>query len=394
LPGTKYGARGTVFRVAPQDRLIKCPDCGSRNVTRKGACVRRLLASQVGSHEKITLEASIPIVHCKDCRARKMIDPAIALPKKSYTKGFARDVLVLLREMSVLSVARFLQVSWGMISSILTDWLEKHFSRRGLRNLRRIAIDETSVGKGHRYVTIVMDLDTGDPVFVGDGKAERALDPFWKELGPRRARKIRCVAMDMGGAYQAAVRKNLPWASIVFDRFHVVKLANERIDRLRRRLFAMKDFEGRELLKGSRFLLLKNPENLDASRGEPGRLRRLLDLNSPLTTMYILKEDLRRFWEMDSREKAEEAAREFIGCARASGVPEIVSLGSVIERHMEGILNHYGDPVSSGPLEGLNNKVKALVRRAYGYRNMHVFKLLVMAARVIDPYRLRPFDTS
>jgi transposase len=334
----------------------------------------------------------VPIVKCKSCGAQRQIDLKIADPKKTYTKGFARDVLKLLKEMSVLAVARLLGVSWFLICSILKSYLEGRYPKKDLKNLRHIAIDEISVGKGHNYLTIVYDLDAKEPVFVGDGKAESALEPFWKKLGPVQAKKIECVSIDMGAAFQAAVRHNIPHADIVFDHFHVVKLANEYVDNLRRSVITRSNFEGKNFVTGNRFLLLKNPENLDPRRNEPERLQRLLDLNSPMTEMYILKEDLRQFWDLGSREEADKAIDTWVETANSSKEPLIKRLAGTIAKFKEGITNYYNHEVSSGPLEGFNNKIKALVRRAYGYKNREFFKLVILASNEFAPNRVAGVD--
>jgi transposase len=388
LPGTSYGAEGTAFKVKPQAQLIKCPHCGSPNVVHKGSVNRRLRASQVGANKPVWLDVAVPIVECKKCRTRRQIDLKIADPMKRYTRAFANDVITLLREMSVLAVAAMYGVSWSTINSILHDWIEKKYPRRRFKGVFRIAIDETSIGKGHRYVTIVLDLDTGNPIFVGDGKAESALEPFWKLLGPKRAERIQCVAMDMGAAYQAAVRRHLPKAAIVFDHFHVVKLANDRLNQLRRHEVSAATQDGKKVITGSKYILLKNPENLVGDQSE--RLRALLLLNRPLNELYILKEDLRQLWDKGSKEEATAALDVFVATARGSEVKLIKSLGDSIDRYREGILNYYDHPVSSGPLEGLNNKVKALTRRAYGYRDMAFFKLLVYAINEFNPKKTKP----
>ena len=354
----------------------------------KGSVNRRLRASQVGANKVVWLDIDVPIVECKNCGTRRQINLKIADPMKRYTRAFAQDVIALLREMSVLAVATHLDTDWSTINSILHDWIEKKYPRKDFKNLTTIAIDETSIGKGHKYVTIVLNLETGDPVFVGDGKAVSALEHFWKLLGPKRAEKVKCVAMDMGGAYQAAVRAHLPKALIIFDKFHVVKLANDRLDQLRRLEIAAATSEGKKVIKGSKYILLRNPENLVGDQAE--RLRALLALNGPLSELYILKEDVRQLWDKGSKYAAALALDVFVETARGSNVKLIQSLGDSIDRFREGILNYYDHPVSSGPLEGLNNKVKALSRRAYGYRNMKFFKLLVYAINEFNPKKTKP----
>ena len=324
VPGTKYGKRGTIFKIVPQPRMLKCPVCGSPNVTRKGSVIREFLGSQVGTSEPVILQAEIPTVKCKKCNARRQIDTGIAVPKKTYTKSFSRDALTLVRLMPVLAVARLFRVGWNMVGGILKSYLEKKYPKKLCKHLISFAVDEIYFGKGRKAMTVVFALDSQEPVFVGDGRAAKALDPFWEMLGPRRCKKVRCVAMDMGAAYQAAVREHCPNAVIVFDHFHVVKLANDYVDKLRRVEMAKCAAVDRRVMKGSRFLLLKNPENLDDARKERQRLDRLLELNQPLYKMYVLKEALRLFWTMGSREEADTQIEAWIRDALSSGVPLIL----------------------------------------------------------------------
>src|SRR6185437_2218603 len=203
--------------------------------------------------------------------------------------------------MTIRDVAKHLGVSWDMIKDIQKRDLSRRFAKPKLKHLRHIAIDEISIAKGHRYLTIVLDLDSGAVVFVGDGKGAKALKPFWKRLRGSKA-KIEAVAMDMAPAYREAVATNLPKAKIVFDRFHVMKLFNEKLSDLRRALHReATDVLQRKVLKGTRWLLLKASENLDEGRGEKAKLEEALALNKSLATAYYLKEDLRQFWEQPGR---------------------------------------------------------------------------------------------
>ena len=156
-------------------------------------------------------------------------------PKKSYTHAFARYALELSQHMTLMSVARHLGVGWDLVKGIQHEYLQQHFSRPKLKSLQRIAIDEIYVGKRHRFLTIVLDLESGAIVFVGDGKGEKALQPFWRRLRHSRA-EIQAVAADLSPAYGLAIRTNLPKAALVFDRFHLVKLLNEHLTDLRREL--------------------------------------------------------------------------------------------------------------------------------------------------------------
>ena len=232
--------------------------------------------------------------------------------------------------------------------------------------------------KGHKYLTIVLDLDHGAVVFVGDGKGTEALEPFWKRLARSRA-AIQAVAMDMSPAYIAAVSKNLPKAKIVFDRFHVMKLMNEKLSELRRGLQQEADQLGKKMLKGTRWLLLKNPENLNETRGDRQKLDEALAFNKPLATAYYMKDLLRLFWELPNKTRAERFLQHWCDYAWESGIKALKNMANTLALHRFGLLAYYDFPISSGPMEGTNNKIKTMKRQAYGYRDMEFFKLKILA---------------
>ena len=182
--------------------------------------------------------------------------------------------------------------------------------------------------------------------------------------------------MDMSPAYQQAVSKHLPQATVVFDRFHVVKLLNKKLTQLRRQLYrqATTDLK-KKVLKGTRWLLLKNPENLDPVKGEPGRLRQALRLNESLATAYYLKEDLRQIWEQPDKATATRVLEDWIRRAEASCIKVLQKFASTLALHRRGILAYYDCRISTGPLEGTNKKIKTMQRQAYGYRDHEFFKL-------------------
>jgi len=242
-----------------------------------------------------------------------------------------------------------------------------------------LAIDEIAVGKGHRYLTVVLDLQSGAVVFVGDGKGAEALEPFWRRLRSSRAR-IEAVATDMSPAYIQAVRDNLPQAVLVFDRFHVVKLFNDRLSAFRRELHhEATDRLHKDVLKGTRWLLLKNPENLAPQRRERERLDEALRLNQPLAAAYYMKEDLRQIWEQRDKATATRVLEDWIRRADQSGIKILNQMAATLGAHRTGILAHYDYPISTGPLEGTNNKIKTLQRQAYGFRDHEFFKLKIYA---------------
>jgi len=320
----------------------------------------------------------VPRVGCLTCGGVRQVHIPFALPRRSYTKGFERYAVDLSHHMTILDVARHLGVGWDLIKDIQVRYLTRRFGRPKLRRLRKIAIDEIAIGKGHRYLTVVLDLASGAVVFVGEGKGAEALTPFWERLRRSRAR-IEAVATDMSPAYIAAVHENLPGAVLVFDHFHVVKLYNEKLSNLRRALQReAKELLHKDVLKGTRWLLLKNPENLNPRRDERERLEEALRLNKPLATAYYMREDLRQLWTQPDKATAERVLNDWIARAEASGIRMLQDFAKTLAMHRSGLLAYYDHRISTGPLEGTNTKIKLLQRQAYGFRDMSFFKLKIM----------------
>jgi len=275
-----FEAGMTTFRVEqPRDKL-RCSDCGSQDVWAQGGVQRSFRTLPIGSKPTL-VELKVPRVLCFTRDRVRQVEIPFAEPKKHYTRSLERYVLDLSRHMTIQDVANHLLLSWDTVKDIQARYLKRRFGKPKLDKLKQLAIDEINLGKGHRYLTIVLNLLTGAVVFVGDGKGVEALKPFWKRLHRAHA-KIEAVATYMSPAYIRAVRDNLQGAVHVFDHFHVIKLYNEKLSALRRQLFHELSAKGQQLLKGIRWLLLKNPENLDPQKKEPQRRERALHLNQPL----------------------------------------------------------------------------------------------------------------
>jgi transposase len=365
------------FRIEQPREDLRCSHCGDADVWTQGGVERTWHTLPVGS-KPVDVTFKVPRVLCFACGQVRQVKLRFAEPKKRYTRAFARYALELSRHMTIQDVARHLQVSWDTIKEIQADSLRRRFGKPKLHKLRQIAIDEIAVGKGHHYLTVVLNLLTGAVVFVGDGKGTEALEPFWRMV--RRARaKIKAVATDMAKAYIRAIRDNLPGVVHVFDHFHVIKLFNDKLSAFRRELYhqAQSDHH-RKILKGTRWLLLKNPENLDAERNERRRLQAALRLNAPLAAAYYLKEDLRQIWTQPDKRTARRVLRDWLARARVSGVRMLSQFADTLEEHQAGVLAYYDYPISTGPLEGTNTKIQAMKRQAYGFRDREFFKLKIL----------------
>lgn len=362
------------LHVEPQQHRVCCSACRSRNVIRRGESVRWFRNLPVGS-ELTWVIATLPRVECRDCGLVRQIDSGLAGPKRTCTHAFERYVLELSRYMTIQDIGRHLGVSWDIVKDIQKRHLRKHYAQPQLKQVRQIAIDEICIGRGHRFLTLVLDLETGAILFVGQGKKAESLQPFWRRLRAARA-NVEAVAIDMSPAYLNAVEENLPAATVVFDHFHIIKLMNEKLTALRRDLHREAiDKRRQQVLKGTRWLLLKTPENLDPKKGEPKRLREALRLNESLATAYYLKEDLRQIWQQPSKFAARLKLLDWYQQAMASGVRILQEFARLLLARQDGILAWYDYPISTGPLEGTNNKIKTMQRQHYGLRDQEFFLL-------------------
>ena len=375
---TEYHHGQVVFTIRQDPDTLRCSACGSRDIRSRGHAERRFKSLPIGG-KPVNIVFPIPRVECAACEALRQVEIGFADRRRSYTKAFERYALDLLCHMTIQDVAEHLNVGWDLIKDIQKRDLTRRFARPKLKHLRQIAIDEISIGKGHRYLTVVLDLESGAVVFVGDGKGANALIPFWRRV-QRSGARIEAVAIDMSAAYIEAVSTHLPEAAIVFDHFHVIKLFNEKLSDLRRELYReATDQLHKDVLKGTRWLLLKNPDNLKPDRKEAERLQEALRLNQPLAMAYYMKEELRLLWSKSDKDEAETFLVDWINRAMVSGIRMLMKFAKTLAAHRSGILAYYDYPISTGPLEGTNNKIKTMKRQAYGFRDPEFFKLRILA---------------
>jgi transposase len=304
-------------------------------------------------------------VHCPRCGLRVERVPW-ADKWQRVTHALARAVAALARELTWSAVAHHFRLNWKTIATVVEGVVLWGLQHRRWEPLHVIGIDEVSRRKGQRYVTIVYDLSRGRVVWVGRDRDAATMERFFTWLGPRRARAIRTVCCDMWSVYIDAVETHLPQAALVFDRFHVSQYLSRAVDEVRRQTW--RELQGAEKVefKHTRFLWLKNPENL--APDERTRLSALLRLNSPIVKAYLLKEDLRRFWTYRYTAWAGAHLLQWLWRASHSRLEPFQKLARMLRAHLDGILVWIKLRVSNGALEGMNNKVKVISHRAYGYR--------------------------
>ena len=279
--------------------------------------------------------------------------------------------------MTILDLAGWLDLGWDTVKSVIEKRLEKDYRRIGYRHVRHIGIDEIYLGKRKKYLTLVVDLDSGRIIWVGQGKGAAALREFWRRFKISGAR-LEAVAMDMSGAYAASVREHAPHAIVTFDRFHLIKLMNERLDDLRRELArAMGDAQAKASIKRMRWLLLARACNVrEDSKAE---LERCLELNRPLHVGYVLKEELTLLWEQPDGRAAWNFMRRWCAKAKASAIAQLVSMAKTILSNARAILRYYRTGLTSGMVEGINRKIRGLLAAAYGLRDDDFLRLRLYA---------------
>ena len=359
---------------------VKCPHCGGTHVIKYGVIHRNIHNLPIGS-KRTFLTLTIQRYECKDCNKVFQADIPFTHGNVSYTYRFSHYILDLLRlGATIKDVSKHLGVGWDMVKDIHKRYLKRKYSHPDISKVKRIGIDEFAVRKGHVYKTIVVDLDTGRIIHVGDGKGSDSLTAFWKRV-KRLGIKIELVTSDMSAAYISSVMENAPDAIHVYDKFHVVEKVTEAVDKVRRSLWNQeKDEEKRKVIKGSRWLLLtKDKDKFDDYA--KNRLENILQTNEPLYKAYYLKEDLDQIWAQPNKEEAEKQLQYWCNRAHESKLPAMMKVANMLLSRRTGILAWYDCKVTNAILEGTNNKVKVLKRKAYGYRDDEYFILLLLGMK-------------
>lgn len=298
-----------------------------------------------------------------------------------YTQRFAMHVGKLCRDMTNKAVGEIERLHHGTVKDLDKLYMAKQVALAGTPAPRAIGVDEIAIRKGHEYRIVVSDLDRGRPIWVGGkGRKEADLDLFFAALGKRRAASIKLAVMDMWRPFRASTACNAPQARVIFDKFHIIRHLGDALDEVRRSEYRRLSGKDRTFIKGQRYTLLCNPESLSSD----GRrsLKKLLKANKRLNTAYLLKESFGQLWDY----QRESAARTFFERWRESlkwqRLKPYENFATMIDRHWDGIAAycHPDNKVSLGLVEGLNNKIKVLQRRAYGYRDEEYLKLKIVAA--------------
>jgi transposase len=372
-------ARSALIKLSPDLRYRPlCHQCGSPAATIHSQGYRRHIRDLNIASTQVWLDVEYRKIWCNNCSRAKVEQLSFADASKRVTHRLAQYIYGLCKVMTVHDVAEHLDLDPKTVKSIDKAFLEKSFGWTDCHDLRVLAIDEIALRKGHSYMTVVMDYFSGRVIWMGENRDKETLDRFFAEMTDQQKQGIEAVAMDMWEPFINRIRHHCPNAKIVFDFFHVVQAFGRVIDKVRRDEYIKADQQDRKILKGSRYLLLKNEENLNDKQRD--KLEQVLELNATLSILYVLKDQLKLIYYYSNREQVKKTLDDWCQMAEHLDCPAVKAFIKRLRFFEYGIIEHADYPIGTSRLEGVNNKIKVIKRKAYGFHDSKYFALKVKQA--------------
>ena len=379
----------------------RCPYCKG-HVHIMGSCSMRLRDMPVYSGTRQDLEIEYHRYRCQSCARTFCEGIPFRYPETRISERAASWISAFLRfNIPISTVQKITGVHWDTIKRIQKQIMDEAVAERRRKLLREgykpkhLAVDEFAIHKGHRYATCVMDLDTGDVLWVGKGRTKADFSNFFHEMDMDYLSEVEAVAMDMNASYNALVSEHMPWAEIVYDRYHMQAqfgkdvLGAVRLDEARKHRDNARQLkeDGRAKseikaekqlyceVKRARWILLAGENSL--SDDEASSLKKILDDHADLALCHAMKEEMARLFDLRDEDKARKSWTAWFEGARASGIPALVRFAELKEKRIDGLIAHASHPISTGKLEGFNNRIKVAKRIAYVYRDEAYFFSLI-----------------
>jgi len=388
--GFEFSESALIINVAPSTRIPCCGSCFAR-VRKVHDRRERHWRHLDFAGMRVELRYAIARVECVRCGVTTELVPW-AEPGVGFTREFEEMTAYLTQRADRTTVATMLRIAWTTVGSIITRVVARLQPGSRLDGLTRIGVDELSYRRHHQYVTVVIDHVLGRVVWAHEGKNADTLREFFSELGPERGAKLEAVTIDMSAAYIQAVTEASPNARIIFDRFHVQRLAHDALDEVRRsEVRELKGTEDATALKNTRFALHKNPWNL--TQLEIERVAHVQKTNLPLYRGYLLKESLAAILDGKQINVARAKLGEWIAWATRSQLAPFQKLAGTVKKHAEGILAYVATGLSNGRTEGMNGKIRTITRRAFGFHNVQSLIGLIFlccSGLVLAPVHKKP----
>ncbi len=370
---------GALIKLAPDRRWRPvCHDCGGPAGIVHSRGHRRMIRDLNLADHRVWLEVSYRKVWCSRCGKTRVEHLSFCDSPQRLTHRLRRYVYELCKVMTISDVAQHLELDPKTVVAIDKEFLQEEFGQTKYEGLRILAIDEIAIRKGQNYMTVILDYVSGRVVWTGQARSKETLDRFFAAMTPQQKVGIQAVAMDMWEPYINRVRHHCPQALIVLDLFHIVKGYGFVIDQVRRDEMYKATYSAKKVLKGSRYLLLKNRENLRPDQVD--RLHELLAVNQTLNAVYVLKDQLKVIYTYRDRQQAKAALDDWITMASQVHSHHMSGFIKTMRNFEYGILNHCDFPIGTSRLEGVNNKIKVIKRRAYGYHDQVYFGLKIKQA--------------
>ena len=372
-------ADSALIKLAPDKRYRPlCHQCGQQAQTVHSKGHVRMLRDLNLANAQVWLQLDYRKIWCDKCSGVRVEKFSFVDTSKRVTHRLAQYIYDLCKVMTVQDVAEQLDLDPKTIKDIDKLFLEEGFGVTDCHDLKVLAVDEIALRKGHSYMTVVMDYFSGRVVWMGENRNKETLDEFFAEMTDKQKQGIEAVAMDMWEPFINRVRHHCPNARIVFDFFHVVQAFGRAIDRVRRDEYIKANQQERKVLKGSRYLLLKNEENLNDKQKD--RLEQVLELNATLSILYVLKDQLKLIYYYSDRKQVKKILDDWCQMASYIEHPVVKTFIKRLRFFEYGIIEHADYPIGTSRLEGVNNKIKVIKRKAYGFHDSKYFALKVKQA--------------
>ena len=366
----KSGGEIAVFIVPDKRCNPRCGSCGGVGRYRDMRPTRRFQHVPLWNIP-VVLVYTPRRVWCSICDGIYVEAVPWAAGKRRQTRALAVFLATWAKELPWARVAAIFRCSWGTVASAVDYVVAYGLAHRNMDGIKLIGVDEISRKRGHVYLTNVYDLERGTLLWSGEGRTRATLEAFFEFLEPERAAKLEGICCDMWQPYVDVIRANAPNATLVFDKFHIVRHLMEAVDQVRRQEIAEKGKEHKDLVVKTRYIWLKNPWNLTS--GQRTRLGILEKLNLKINRAYLLKEAFRQFWDYKLQHWAEKYLKKWFWWATHSRLEPMRKFAWLVRRHEEGILAYFRMRITNGSVEGLNNKAKVVSHRAYGFRTAKTF---------------------
>jgi len=366
--------------LKPTAKVMHCEQCGARCRQVHETTVRRVRDLPLFEY-RVVLHVPRRRLWCEQCGGPRLERLSWLGRYQRVTDRLAQACSQLLQSSNVQAVARFFDLGWHTVKAVDKARLRASIQEPDWSRIEYLAMDEFALHKGHRYATVVVDPISRQVLWIGLGRSRETARAFFEQLPEGAAQRIKAVAIDMTTAYELEIREHCPQAEVVYDLFHVVaKYGREVIDRVRvdqaNRL--RQDRPARRVIKSSRWLLLRNRDNLESPQRV--RLDELLRANQPLLTVYVLRDELKRLWFYRRPAWAQQAWDHWCEQAEQSGIAALNTFAQRLKGYLHGILARCRHPLNTSIVEGINNTIKVIKRRAYGYRDQEYFFLKIRAA--------------